>query len=590
MKRTAIAILIALGFASGIKNGNACTNFLVTKGASTDGSTMISYSADSHVLFGELYYWPAQDHTKGSKINIYEWDTGKYLGKIEQVEHTYAVTGNMNEHQLAIGETTYTGRRELQDTTGIIDYGSLIYLTLQRAKTAREAIQTMTELVDKYGYYSTGESFSISDPNEVWIMEMIGKGPGNKGAVWVAIQIPDGYICAHANQARITTFPIQKENNWNDKKQTVFHSSDVISFAREKGFYEGRDKDFSFSDVYAPVSFGGARFCEMRVYSFFKDVSEEIKNNDRYWAYVKGHIEHEAEHKEGPLTPENFASNRMPLYIKPDRKISARDVMNFMRDHLEGTELDMRKDMGAGPFECPYRWRPLRWKVDSVTYCNERATATQQTGFTFVTQSRSWLPDPIGGIFWFAVDDAASAIYVPFYCGILDVPETYAPRHHCIENELLQEPFNIFTLKKGGIMDFNNDVAFWVFNQVTNWAYTRYNYIHPEIDSLQDIIEGDFARFTPAVDKAAKELYDKNPQLAQRFLTDYSIKTANRTVARWKAFYAYLFTKYMDGNIKWDNPKTRNPNLKQPGYGEDWYRKIVDETREQFEVIGGAGH
>ncbi|HMB20274.1 MAG TPA: C69 family dipeptidase, partial [Spirochaetota bacterium] len=326
-------------------NVHACTNYLVTPGASVNGSSMITYAADAHVLYGELYFTPAADHAPGTMLEVYEWDTDKYLGKIPQVAHTYSVVGNMNEHQVAIGETTFTGRVELRDTTGIIDYGSLMYITLQRAKTAREAVNIMAELVDTYGYYSTGESFSISDPNEVWVMEMIGKGTEmvtegrgkrartynkNKGAVWVAVKIPDGYVSGHANQARIRQFPL-------DDPENCLYSSDVIDFAREMGYYEGSNEDFSFSDTYAPISFGGARFCDLRVWTFFNKVNDEM---GQYWEYVKGH----------DLT------NRMPLYIKPNQKISTHDMMNFMRDHLEGTPLDMRKDAGAGPFERPYRW------------------------------------------------------------------------------------------------------------------------------------------------------------------------------------------------------------------------------------------
>ena len=331
----------------------SCTNFLVTPGASVNGTSMITYAADAHVLYGELYFTPAASYPEGTMLSVYEWDTNKFLGQIRQVRHTYSVVGNMNEYQVAIGETTYGGRSELIDTTGIIDYGSLIYITLQRAKTAREAIHIMAELVEKYGYYSSGESFSIADPQEVWIMELIGKGTEmvtkgrginaitynkNKGAVWVAVRIPDGYVSGHANQARIQQFPL------NDPENCIY-SPDVIDFAREKGYYEGPDEDFSFSDTYAPISFGGARFCDMRVWSFFKDINDDM---DQYFEYVKGHD----------------LSNRMPLYIKPNRKLSNHDLMNFMRDHLEGTELDMRKDAGAGPFELPYRWRPLYWEVD----------------------------------------------------------------------------------------------------------------------------------------------------------------------------------------------------------------------------------
>ena len=364
-----ISILLTVVFVVIINfNNNACTNFLITKGASVDGSTMISYAADSHVLYGELYHWPAMDWPAGTMLDVYEWDTGKLLGQIPQVAHTYNVIGNMNEFQVAIGETTYGGLKQLSSQKGaIMDYGSLMYIALQRSKTAREAVKIIGDLMAKYGYYSVGESFSISDANEVWIMEIIGKGEGEKGAVWVARLIPDGYICAHANQARITTFPL-------DDPENCIYASDVISFAKEKGLYEGKDKDFSFSDVYNPVDFGGARFCEIRVWAMFKDVNDDMQ---KHFEYAKGNITHKKVYVENtPVTKENYASNRMPLWIKPNRKISVQDMLNFMRDHLEGTELDMRKDIGAGPFEMPYRWRPLTWQAtdaDGKThhYCNE---------------------------------------------------------------------------------------------------------------------------------------------------------------------------------------------------------------------------
>ncbi len=340
----------------------ACTNFLVTKGASADGSNMITYAADSHVLYGELYFTPSADYPDGTMLDVYEWDTGKYLGQIPQIAHTYSVVGNMNEYQLAIGETTFGGLEQLGSQAGaIIDYGSLIYITLQRAKTAREAIKIMGQLVADYGYYSSGESFSISDPNEIWILEMIGKGEGEKGAVWVARKIPDGYVCGHANQARITTFPLKDPEN-------CIYAEDVISFAKAKGLYDGKDADFSFSDVYNPVNFGGARFCDIRVWAMFKDISNAIKSEKAYFEYVKGNIEHNDVFVIGGKNPNKFASNRMPLWVKPDSKISVNDMMNFMRDHLEGTELDMSKGIGAAPFANPYRWRPLTWKVGEQAY------------------------------------------------------------------------------------------------------------------------------------------------------------------------------------------------------------------------------
>ncbi|HKJ42986.1 MAG TPA: C69 family dipeptidase, partial [Sunxiuqinia sp.] len=373
-RRICLAVVFTfLGYVSGM----ACTNFLITKGATVNGSTMITYAADSHTLYGALYHQPAKDHAEGDTRNIYEWDTGKFMGVIPEVSHTYSVIGNMNEYQVAIGETTFGGRKELHhQPDAIMDYGSLMYVALQRAKSAREAIKVMTDLVDQYGYYSEGESFSISDPNEAWIMEMIGKGEGEKGAVWVGRRIPDGYISGHANQARITTFPL------NDPQNCVY-SKDVISFAREKGWFDGKNKDFSFSDVYAPVDFEGARFCEARVWAAFRRVASGM---DQYTNYVEGHVEHGGEN--------GYATNRLPLWVKPDKKLSVKDVMSLMRDHFERTPLDMTKDIGAGPYKLPYRWRGLTWKVDSTEYCNERATSTQQTGFSFVAQSRSWLPNP----------------------------------------------------------------------------------------------------------------------------------------------------------------------------------------------------
>lgn len=539
---------------------NACTNFLITKGASTDGSTMITYAADSHVLYGELYHWAAGKHKAGDIRKIYEWDTGKYLGEISEVEETYNVVGNMNEWQVTIGETTYGGREELGKQTGaIMDYGSLIYVTLSRVKTAREAIKCIAELMDEYGYASSGESFSIADPNEVWIMEIIGKGEGEKGAVWVARLVPDGYVCAHANQARITTFDYQTENKFDDKSCTTYNAKDVITFAREKGWFDGADKDFSFSDTYAPVDFGGARFCEMRVWAFFNSVGTGM---EKYWEYAKGEIE---------LGKYGYATNRMPLWIKPSKKIDIHRVMNEMRNHLEGTELDMSKDMGAGPFGCPYRWRPLTWKVEEESYCNERATATQQTGFSFVAQMRSWLPRQIGGIFWFGVDDAASCVYTPMYCSVTKSPENYAAGN-------------------GAMMTWSDDAAFWVFNQVTNFAYTRYNVIHPEIHKKQQDLEKSYIKKIAENDAAWKDLSEKK---MTKQTTNFSAENASELVATWKEFYHELFMKYMDGNIKTRNsiPEGQDytpAKLEQPGYGEDWYKKIVKETGEQFKVKGSA--
>lgn len=582
MKRIIIGLTMAFTFmAAG--TAMACTNYLITKGASTDGSTMISYAADSHILYGELYHWPAATHPIGTMLDIYEWDTGKYLGEIKQALKTYNVVGNMNENQVAIGETTYGGRAELGSQPGaIMDYGSLIYVTLQRAESARDAIKIMTSLVAEYGYYSSGESFSIADKDEVWILELIGKGEGHKGAVWVARLIPDGYVSGHANHARIETFPLADKKNSitfseidkiYNKEITCVYADDVISFARDKGWYVGEDKNFSFSETYAPVDFGGARFCEIRVWTMFNKVAGGM---DQYWDYVKGNIEHADKFKDGTPNPNKYATNRMPLWVKPEKKVSVHDMMMFMRDHLEGTELDMSKDVGAGPFGNPYRWRPLTWKVDGVAYCNERATATQQTGFSFVSQSRSWLPDEIGGILWWGVDDASGSVYMPMYSSITKVP------------------YN-FEVGNGGMMEWSDESGFWVFNQVQNLAYTRYNYIHPEIAKLQKEFETGFIDITPAVDAGAKSLLGSSKEAAVAYLTDYSNSVGANVFNTWKKFYKYLFMKYMDGNIKTkreipEGYKYYAPEVKQPGYSDEKYKLIIDETGDQFKVIGSDGH
>lgn len=573
MKSMKLLFLSLAMFALPTVTGFACTNYLITKGASKDGSTMISYAADAHVLYGELYYWAAKKWEPGTMLDIYDWDSGKYLGKIKQALETYNVVGNTNEYQVAIGETTYGGRSELSDPEGIIDYGSLIYITLQRSKSAREAIKIMTDLVAEYGYFSSGESFSIADPNEVWILELISKGPNNKGAVWVARMIPDGYVSAHANQARITTFPLKGKNTISskkidkifDKNITTIYAHDVISFAREKGYFTGKDEDFSFSDTYAPVDFGGARFCEIRVWSMFNEVSEDMQ---KYWDYVKGKIEHGEKLESGNPNKDKYATNRMPLWIKPNRKISNLDMFFFMRNHLEGTELDMSKDLGAGPYGNPYRWRPLTWKVDGKTYCNERATATQQTGFSFIAQLRGYLPRQIGAIHWFGLDDAASTVYMPMYASMTKIPHEIA-------------------VGNGDIMTWSDDAAFWVFNQVTNYAYTRYNVIHPEIEKKQAAYEKEFVNKINEIDAEAQKLLKQSPDKAVAFLTNYSNKVAKDVTKEWSDFYKYLFVKYMDGNIKEkkeipEGYKYVNPDVKQPGYGEEFYRKVVKETKEQF--------
>ncbi len=564
-----------LGLAIVAPKAQACTNFLVTRGASVDGSTMITYAADSHYLYGELYHWPAASYAPGTLLKVYEWDTGKYLGQIPQVEKTYSVVGNINEHQVAIGETTYGGRNELVDTTGIIDYGSLIYITLQRAKTAREAIKIMAELVAEHGYYSSGESFSIADPNEVWIMEMIGKGTelktdrrskktynANKGAVWVAMLIPDGYVSAHANHARITTFPKEGESKnaissknldkiFNPEIEVVY-AHDVVDFAKAKGYYKGDGSDFSFSDTYAPLDFGAARFCEMRVWSFFKDIDKSMWN---HFEYAKG----------------LDLSNRMPLWIKPENKLSAQDLMNFMRDHLEGTDLDMSKDPGAGPHGLPYRWRPLTWEYDGKTYVNERATATQQTGFSFVTQSRNWLPNPIGGIIWFSVDDAATTVYTPIYCGINEIPYSFAKGN-------------------GDILTYSADAAFWVFNKVSNFAYLRYDVMSADIKKVQQELESYYASITPLVDKQASKLFEQDKAEAIDLITNFSVNTANSLVTQWEKLFEFLVVKYIDGNVKqeengvfkWNKYNAAPAKVGNPQYPDWWKKQVIDATGDKL--------
>lgn len=581
-KRLALALAFIFTLWAGIES-YSCTNFLVTKGASKDGSVMITYSADSHTLYGELYHWPAAKWPAGSMLNVYEWDTGKFLGQIPQVPETYNVVGNMNEHQVAIGETTYGGREELATQKGaIMDYGSLIYIGLQRAKSAREAIKVITELMNEYGYASSGESFSVADKNEAWIFEIIGKGEGQKGAVWVALRIPDGYVSAHANHARITTFPLadgkksitfSQRDKLMDPDVECIYADDVITFARDKGWFKGKDKDFNFSDTYAPVDFGGARFCEVRVWSFFKSVN---KDAEKYFDYASGHVKYDEKFADGSKNENGYPTNRMPLWIKPDHLIGVHEMANFMRDHLEGTPLDMTQDVGAGPYGSPYRWRPLTWEIDSVAYCNERATATQQTGFWFVAQMRSWLPDVIGGIFWFSVDDAASSTLMPMYSSITRVPEKMAQGY-------------------GSMMEYVDDAAFWVFNHISNLAYTRYSYIHPEIYKKQQADEQNFIAMTPAIDAAAKTLYETDPSLAVEYLTNYSVNTGNNTVMEYKKFYGYLFTRYMDGNIKTDVPVPDGylyhaPKVEQPGYPEWFLRAIVNQTGDKLKVVGPAGH
>ncbi len=541
----------------------SCTNILVTKGASKDGSVMVTYAADSHQLYGELYQHKGKSHAPGTMIDIYEWDTGKFLGKIPQVPVTYSTMGNMNEHQLIIVESTFGGRRELVDTTGIMDYGSLIYLTLQRAKSAREAIDVITNLIKDYGYFSSGESFSIADKDEVWLLELIGKGTKmvdgvnvNKGAVWVAVRIPDGYISAHANQARITTFPK------NDPENCIY-SPDVISFAREMGYYNGSDKDFSFSDTYAPLTFSGMRGCEGRVWAAFNILGKGMIGDKPYTYY------------------EDYASghnpkNRMPLYIKPAEKVTLKMVADAMRDHYKGTILDMTQDIGAGGHALPYRWRPLTFEVDGERYYNERAIATQQTGFWLLGQARSWLPDEIGGILWFGVDDAATSALTPIYSASYEVPEC-------------------FRVGNGNMTTYSPTSAFWIFNRVANFAYLRYDMISADVKIAVDKHELTALERVPAIDAAALALYKESPQKAREFLTDYSVSTAQQLFNTWVELDRYLLVKYIDGNVKresapgcfLDNGSGKNIPASPmfPGYSERWKRAVKEDAGDRLRVI-----
>ena len=557
----------------------ACTNFMVTKKASKDGSTFITYAADSHTLYGELYHYPADKYPEGSMLDIIEWDSGKKKGQIKQVAVTYSVVGNMNEHQLAISETTFGGRKELVDTTGIMDYGSLIYITLQRAKNAREAIKIMAELVADYGYCSSGESFSIADGEEVWIMEMVGKGikivdkngkidpkRNSNTAVWVAMRIPDGYISGHANHARITTFPKEDGKKSISSKNLgkifnpnieVVYSADVISYAREIGIFNGKDDEFSFSDTYAPLDFGAARFCEARVWSgFMKANPAEMA---KYEDYARG---------------ENL-KNRMPLWIKANRLLGIEDVFDMMRDHYQGTSMDMTKDKGAGPFECPYRWRPMSWDLNGVDYIHERAISTQQTGFSFVAQCRTKYPAPIGGVLWFGVDDTYSTCYVPIFCGITRIP-------------------NCFKVGNGDMLTYSPTAAFWLFNKVTNFAYLRYKDMIVDIKKVQKELESKFIAQVDELSKRFADEYNKDAEKGIAAINDFSNKAASETFNRWRELSEFLLVKYIDGNIKkqtedgkfmydkGDKPLPVFPH--QPRYPDWYYQMIIDDTKGNVKV------
>lgn len=542
MKRLLKTLMLTIvGITAGAVTAEACTNFIVTKGASTDGSNMVTYAADSHGLYGALY-----SHIPGKfteYIDVNEWDTGRYLGKIKQAPVTYRTLGNSNEHSLFITETTFGGRPELADPKGGIDYGSLIYITLQRTKTAREAINTIVELANTYGYASGGESFSIIDTEEAWIMELIGKGPNNKGIVWVARRIPDGYVSAHANQARIMQFPL------NDKENCLY-APDVISFAREQGYFDGKDEDFSFCDAYAPIDFGGMRACEARVWAFFRTIADDM---DQYEDFAMGYN----------------ANNRMPLWVKPRTKLSPKVVMDCMRDHYEGTKMDMTTDIGAGGEGCPYRWRPMHFEVDGVEYLNERAIATQQTGFWLLGQARPGKK----GILWFGTDDAATSPLTPVYVNSQEVPE-------CLREG------------NGSMLEYSETAMFWITNRIAQFAYLRYNVVGKKVREMVDEWENTALE---AVKQADMNIGNTPKAKKQNQLaTEFTVNMAQQLFDIWAKLDKYLMVKYIDGNVKGEdengfidngNGKNIPGDIQNPGYSEKWKRAVVEDNGEILKVV-----
>ncbi|WP_456084425.1 dipeptidase [Leyella stercorea] len=519
----------------------ACSNLIVGKKASVDGSVLVSYNADDYGMFGHLCHYPAGTHPKGSMRQIYDWDSGVYHGEIEEAPVTYNVIGNINEFQLSIGETTYGGREEMVDSTGILDYGSLIYVTLQRAKTAREAISVMTSLVEKYGYNSEGETFSICDPNEAWIMEMQGTGAGSKGVVWVAMRIPDDAICAHANQSRIGKF------NMKDKKN-VLYSKNVISYARKMGWFNGKDSDFSWKNTYAFPDFSGRRFCDARVWSFFNHYADDF---DRYLPWALG---------------KDKDAEDMPLWIVPNRKLSVADVENGMRDHYEGTALALdTTSIGGGIYEMPYRPTPLTFTVDGKQYFNERPISTQQTAFTFVSQLRSWLPREIGGVLWFGNDDANMVAYTPVYCGNTVQPACY-------------------NTKGADAVTFSSDNAFWLCNMVSNMVYPRYSQLFPELKAVRDSLETSYFANQTSIEKQAADLYQTDKAAALKLLNNYSNTKADEMLASWKHLATRIIVKYNDMAVKKEKDGKLLQSVTRPGYPISFGRKLVKETGDWYAV------
>lgn len=519
----------------------ACSNLIVGKKASVDGSVMVSYNADDYGMFGHLCHYPAGTHPKGSMRQIYDWDSGVYHGEIEEAPVTYNVIGNINEFQLSIGETTYGGREEMVDSIGILDYGSLIYVTLQRAKTAREAISVMTSLVEKYGYNSEGETFSICDPNEAWIMEMQGTGAGSKGVVWVAMRIPDDAICAHANQSRIGKF------NMKDKKN-VLYSKNVISYARKMGWFNGKDSDFSWKNTYAFPDFSGRRFCDARVWSFFNHYADDF---DRHLPWALG---------------KDKDAEDMPLWIVPNRKLSVADVENGMRDHYEGTALALdTTSIGGGVYEMPYRPTPLTFTVDGKQYFNERPISTQQTAFTFVSQLRSWLPREIGGVLWFGNDDANMVAYTPVYCGNTVQPACY-------------------NTKGADAVTFSSDNAFWLCNMVSNMVYPRYSQLFPELKAVRDSLETSYFANQTSIEKQAADLYKTDKAAALKLLNNYSNTKADEMLVSWKRLATRIIVKYNDMAVKKEKDGKLLQSVTRPGYPASFGRKLVKETGDWYAV------
>ncbi len=545
MKRLIVFAILLLS----IVYGYACTNLIVGKKASVDGAVMCSYNADSYGAFMKLCHFPAAHHSKGEMRKIFDWDTNVYHGDIPEAEETYNVIGNINEHQVTIGETTFTCREETIDTTGIIDYGSLIYIALQRSRTAREAIHVMTSLVEQYGYCSEGETFTICDPNEAWIMEMVGMGPGSKSAVWVARRIPDNAICAHANQSRIGRFPL------NDKKNVIY-SKNVIKYAKKQGWYTGADSNFSFKDAYARPDFEGRRFCEARVWSFFRHFDDSF---DKYLPWALG---------------QDPNAEDMPLWIVPNKKLSVRDVENCMRDHYEGTALAIDStDIGGGIWQMPYRPSPLVFKVNGVKYINERPISTQQSAFTFVSQMRSWLPREIGGVLWFGNDDANMVAYTPVYCGNTVQPECY-------------------NTPGADDVTFSDKNAFWVCNWVSNMVYPRYEQMFPSLKTVRDSLDASYAALQPTFEAKVLELYNNDKSAALKMLNDYSNEKAAQMLSRWKTLATYLIVKYNDMVVKpeenghFKRTKTGlGAPVVRPGYPSSFAKKLIDETKDKYKYV-----